>query len=471
MSSDGRFYELQDRDQLRLFAPSLREAVATEADALGLDAAVDKLDTSALEARYKRVGPPAYPPKALLKVLIYGYSIGLRASRELERACRMDDAFRFLAHGLRPDHVTLCRFRQEHHAQLKELFRQTVRLCREAGLVSLGHVAVDSTKVRANRSPRALRQAEQALEQALQEAQEVDAREEDEECRFMKTQDGIKPAYSAQVAVDSSHQVIVAQELVTEQNDYGQLARMVEQVKNNDGRKPKAVSADAGYLDQQDVAKLDGKRIRTYLPPLESQQGGFQWVEQENAYRCARGHLLKPYRVRNGRQIYRTHLCEGCPLAGECGVRGRFKELHVAPGAEQALERLARRMARAQGKAIYAARKHIVEPVFGWFKHDRRLTRLLLRGRSRAAAEWTLMCIGRNLRIWARKALAGSACANLHSPAWLVEGQIPSHIFRLLAALRGRCRVAWRRALAWPRAFETRPAAAAQFSLPCRTRA
>ncbi len=182
MSVDNRFYEMQDRDTPRMFAPSLREAVREEPEVLALEAAVAALDLSALEAQYARVGHPAYPPAVMLKVLVYGYSLGLRASRQLERACKRDDAFRFLAGGLRPDHNSLCRFRLRHAAQLPELFAQTVHLCQEAGLVSLGDVALDGTKLRANRAKATLRAAQQ-LAQALQEAEAADGAEGEAEAQ------------------------------------------------------------------------------------------------------------------------------------------------------------------------------------------------------------------------------------------------------------------------------------------------
>jgi transposase len=382
--------------------------VAREADVLTLDAAVEQLDLSAMETKYTRVGPPGYHPKALLKVLIYGYSLGLRSSRDLDRACRMDMAFRFLAHELEPDFRTICRFRRSNAQQLKELFRQTVRLCQQAGLVSLGHVAIDGTKVRANRSARTLGEAQQTLAQALEEAEGADADipdEQDEECRFMRTPQGIRPAYNAQVAVDCSHQVIVAQEVVTAQCDRHQLAAMVQQVQRNCEAPPEAVSADGDYSAHESVEKLDAQGIGVYVPAPTSGAAGLEWVEEEGAYRCAQGHWLRPYRVRKGRQVYRTHVCGGCAWGGQCGVKGRFKEVHVPlPGS--ALDRLAGRMRSESGQAIYAARKTIVEPVIGHLKHNRGFWRFLLRGRSGAAGEWSLMCIAHNLGKWAQAQLS-----------------------------------------------------------------
>ena len=196
------------------------------------------------------MGPPAYPPAVMLKVLLYGYSLGLRASRQLERACRRDEAFRFLAGGLRPDHNSICRFRRRHAAQLPKLFVQTVRLCQAAGLVSLGEVALDGTKVRANRSKGGLRAAQQ-LVQALQEAEAADGGEGEaaeegasEECAFLKAGEGIVPAYNAQLAVDGAHQVILACEVDTAPNDSGHLAPLVEHVIQTCGAAPETVLAD-----------------------------------------------------------------------------------------------------------------------------------------------------------------------------------------------------------------------------------
>jgi len=467
MTDDGRFYELPSREQTTLWAPSLRQAVEAEKDVLALDEAVEQLDLSALEAQYSRVGHPAYPPRVLLKVLIYGYSIGLRASRQLERACRLDDAFRFLAHGLRPDHTALCRFRHDHPQEFKELFVQTVRLCQAAGLVKLGHVAVDGTKIRANRSAQRLRQARQFVEQAYQEAEAADAdilarrasgsaqepahgdgaapqtgapsgegnapTAVDAECEFMKTQDGIKPAYNAQVAVDSAHGVVVAQELLTAQADQGQLPRMVAQVIENCHAPPQALSADGGYLTKDSVEQLEQQGIAAYLPLPAEGAAKFEWNEAQGGYVCPHGHLLKPYRVREGRQVYRTTRCKGCPDREKlCGVKQRFKELSV-PLPQTAMGKLARRMGSAEGQAIYAARKQIAEPLFGDFKHNRGFGRFLLRGSRGAGAELSLKCIARNLRLWGRERFAPGADGELGARATLRQN--PAQLSRSIVSL------------------------------------
>lgn len=408
MADDGRFYELKSREQPQLFGPSLSQMVANEPDVLAVDAAVNQLDLSALEAQYRRVGHPAYPPVVMLKLLVYGYALGLRASREMERACRLDLAFRFLTHELEPDFRTICRFRRKHAPELAELFTQTVRLCQQAGLVQLGHVAVDGTKVRANRAFRTLKEAQQALTQALVEAEAADAdipaeaAPADEECVLMKTTAGVKPAYNAQLAVDAAQQVIVAQQVVVAENDYHQLAPMVEQVQANCQAPPAAVSADGSYAAQAALQQLD-QLTAVHVPIEQLGATRFQWVEAQQAYRCPAGQWLRWCRERKGNRIYRTNHCRGCLHAAECGVTGRTKEIHVAVEVDpRVLNRVARRMRSAKGRALYAARKQIVEPVFGWLKHNRGFVRFLLRGRVGAGAEWSLMCIAHNLGKWAQ---------------------------------------------------------------------
>lgn len=423
--------ELGDRETPRMFAPSLREAVADDPEVLGLDAAVEQLELRQLEAGYPEVGHPAYPPKAMLKVLIYGYCLGLRSSRMLERACKRDDAFRFLAHGLRPDHNSICRFRRRHEKQLAELFVQTVRLCQEAGLVGLGQVAVDGTKVRANRSPEGLARAKREFEQALREAEEADGEDpaEREECEFMKTGEGVRPAYNAQAAVDGDHQVIVAQDMSRVPNDTGHLSKMVAQVQQACGNAPERVTADGSYYTREGVREVEGMGTEVYLPTREPGQAKVEWVEEEGAYRCLAGHWLRPHRVERGRMVYQWCGCSGCPKRKACGVTGRSKRVYVWL-ADTPVGRVRARMKTAAGQAIYGARKQIVEPVFGRLKHNLGFRRLLLRGLSGARIEWALVCMAHNLRKWAR--VVGPAPLLAQATSWLTHMGVIGALCRAL---------------------------------------
>jgi len=424
MKRETRFLELPSREQVSWFGESLRQAVAEAPEVVALDAALAQLNYGAWEAEDAGTGAPSYPPRVLLGVFLYAFSLGLRSSRGIEKMCRLHAGFRFLAFGLKPDHATLCRFRREHGEQLQAAFRETVGLCQREGLVSLAQVAVDGSKLRANRSRAGLAKAEEAFSQALAEAEAVDDAERQaeveaaagQECALMKTTAGVQPAYNVQVAVESSHQIIVAQEVSTQANDVGQLAPLLAQAEATCGEQPGQVLADGGYFAQEQVAALEEKGIEVYVPVPEEGLGRMRWEEKEQAYRCPEGQLLRFCRERKGRRIYRCTRCGDCPSKEACGITGRSKELHVPAGTPVPLEQCARRMASAAGQAVYAARSGIVEPVFAHAKHARGFVRFLLQGRDKVSAEWSLLCILHNLKKWmqhrgepARRAPAGAA--------------------------------------------------------------
>ncbi len=114
---------------------------------------VGELDLSAIYPDYESdCGQPAYDPQMMVGLLLYGYCVGIVSSRKLERATYEQVPFRVLTADQHPDHDTICTFRRRHREALSELFVQVLRLCQQAGLVKLGHVALDGTKVQANAS-------------------------------------------------------------------------------------------------------------------------------------------------------------------------------------------------------------------------------------------------------------------------------------------------------------------------------
>ena len=134
------------------------------------------LDLAGVYADYTDVrGGPPYDPRLMLKILIYGYSHGVTSSRALERRCQDDIAFRFLTAQAAPDFVAISRFRTRHGAALKELFTQSLSLCAQAGLVSLGRVALDGTKVRASASRHRAMSYDQMVRAESELADEVEA--------------------------------------------------------------------------------------------------------------------------------------------------------------------------------------------------------------------------------------------------------------------------------------------------------
>ena len=183
-------YREYDQSQSYLLPPSLRDFVSEDHPAHVINDLVDQLDLSVLEARYGNLGQPAYHPRLMLKVILYGFTVGLFSSRKLERACHENLAFKYLAGMATPAFRTFIEFRQRHREDMQAVFVQTARLARELGLARLGAVALDGSKVDANTSKHkamsygrmqekeAILKAE--IDQLLKTAEATDEQEESE---------------------------------------------------------------------------------------------------------------------------------------------------------------------------------------------------------------------------------------------------------------------------------------------------
>src|SRR5271167_4424271 len=380
---------------------------------------VNALDLEGIYASYSEKdgrGMSAYAPAMMVRVLLYGYATGVYSSRKIQAKTYDDVAFRFLSADEHPDHSTLAEFRKRHLQALGGLFLQAVQLCAKAGLVKLGHVAIDGTKIKANASKHkamsyarmgeAERRLKLEIAALLEQAEETDAAEDalygkgkraEAEAkraarRHQEQQTGKKPrgrepkvpdpeqaqpeakaqrnftdgdsrimpdgankgsflqGYNAQAAVDSTAQVIVAAEITQQSNDSRQLLPMLEQLKANLGRKPDAVSADAGYWSE---ANATDERI-----------GGID------------------LHIATGRRKHDQ------AMATESG-----------PPPDQATPKQAmqHKLRSDAGRTIYKMRKAIVESVFGQIKEVRGFRRFSLRGLDKVQAEWKLVCATSNL--------------------------------------------------------------------------
>lgn len=437
-------------DQDLLLPPSLDDWLPAGHLARFVAELVDEhLDLSRIRAAYTEGrGAPPYDPRLMVRLLLYGYTTGVRSSRKLEAACTEVVAFRWLAAGAAPDYRAIARFRRRHLSALGHLFVQALALCQAAGMVKLGRVALDGTKLRANASRRKamsyarmsakekilaaevsallaeaervdkaedaqfgkdrrgdelpeelrrretrlarLREAKQALEaQAAAEAaeraeQEARDRGEDEqtvaeraaeaaskaaprpkaqrnftdpESKIMKTADGsFHQCFNAQAVVDAEHQVIVAADLNDCAADVANLIPMTEQVRANTGHAPKQLVADAGYCSADNLDRSDQVTAST----------GTEFF------------------IATGR----TKHDDPIPAS----PRGRI------PSAATPRQRMARKLTTKKGRAVYARRKAIVEPVFGQMSTLQNGQQLLLRGHDGALGEWLLLAACHNLR-------------------------------------------------------------------------
>jgi transposase len=169
-----------DRDQPLLLPPDLRDWLPEDHLAWFVIEAVDELDLEPFYAAYRADGHgrAAHEPKMMVTLLAYSYCVGERSSRGIERRCREDVAFRVICANQIPDHATIARFRARHEEALADLFGQVLGLCAEAGLVEVGVLAVDGTKLEASASNHATRSYEQIATEILAEADRIDAAED-----------------------------------------------------------------------------------------------------------------------------------------------------------------------------------------------------------------------------------------------------------------------------------------------------
>ena len=401
-----------DPDRVVMVPPSLDEWLPEGHLSRFIAGIVDaELDLSRFYAAYaKAKGFPPYDPRLMVRVLVYGYCVGVCSSRELERACMDVVAFRWLSAQQFPDFRSFARFRKRHLAALGNVFLQALELCRAAGMVSLGQVALDGTKVRANASRhKAMSYARLTEKQKvladevsdlLAEAERIDAGEDarfgkntrgdelpaelarresrlakmaaaatvnvkptaqrnftDPDSRIMKTADGsFHYSYNAQAVVDADCQVIVATQLGNTAVDVQQLIPMLHLLEDTVHAAPGQVLADAGYGSDsnlqhaQDVETMTAGATRFFISIRRTTHGQ---TEPETATGAAP---------------------EGASLKQQMGHR----------------------LKTGEGKAAYARRKTIVEPVFGQI-HTRQGKHLLLRGLEQAKAEWLLIAGCHNL--------------------------------------------------------------------------
>jgi transposase len=177
----GQRFVACDREQSFLMPPDVREWLPDRHLAWFVIDAVAEMDLDAFYAAYRRDGRarPAYDPAMMVAVLLYAYARGIRSSRVIERACEEDVAFRVLAAQRRPDHATIARFVERHRDAIAGLFGEVLTLCARSGLAKVGVIAVDGTKVHANASRNENLDYEQIAREILEEAQAVDAAEDE----------------------------------------------------------------------------------------------------------------------------------------------------------------------------------------------------------------------------------------------------------------------------------------------------
>lgn len=451
----GRFVTV-DRDTAYLLPPSVQEWLPENHLARFVVEIVEQLDLSQLTAAYRGRGSDALHPALMVALLFYGYATGVFASRKLERATHDSVAFRYVTANQHPDHDTIANFRQRFLKELSAVFVQILSVAQQMGVLKVGKVSLDGTKVQANASkhsalswehackieaqlqaeveqlmrlaeeadqaqipdgmsvPEELQRREERLaaiaqakvaiearaaerhtwEQAAYEQQmaERKAKEErtgrkpggtppappqpgprpqdqvnltDADSRIMPTAEGgFEQAYNAQAAVDVNTMLIVAQHVSQNPNDKQEVEPALD---NLDAVAPvigkaEALITDNGYFSADNVAACHAHQVEPYLA-------------------AGRDAHYPPLAER---------LSEPPPLAEDAS----------------AVDRMKHRLRTPAGREVYATRKCTVEPTFGIIKSVLGFRQFLLRGLQAVRHEWTLVCIGWNLKRLHRLQLA-----------------------------------------------------------------
>jgi Transposase DDE domain/Transposase domain (DUF772) len=364
-------------------------------------------------------------------VLVYGYCVGVFSSRRIERRLAEDVGFRVLAAGNAPNFRTIADFRKLHLATLAGLFEEVLKLALEAGALKLGRVALDGTKLQANASKhkamsygrmkekerqlraevrellaqaeaadaaedahygadrrgdelpaelqrretrlKRIREAKRALEERarqqaekagkpsakVQQAKPADKEQynfTDPESRLMKGSAGLVQGYNAQAAVEPGLQLIVGQSVTPAANDKEQLEPMVQVIEQQSGQRPAGILADNGYCSEQNLEYLATTGQARH--PIDAYIATGKQKHDEYRQPCPRGPL---------------------------------------PSNATRVERMKRKLQTKAGRAVYAARKTLVEPVFGQIKQARGFRQFLLRGLTKVRGEWALVCLTHNI--------------------------------------------------------------------------
>jgi transposase len=425
-----------DRDQDFLMPPSVREWLPAGHLAWYLLDVVERLDLDAFYGEYRADGSgrPAHDPAMMVALLLYAYAVGERSSRQIERRCVEDVAFRVIAANRAPDHTTISRFRQRHAERLAELFVQVLAMCAKAGMVTVGTVAVDGTKLAANAGLSANRTYEkirQQVERILAEADAVDAAEDE---RFGAARGDELPAELADPVTRRERLERAKQELEAEQaarvaEHAAMLARRAEH-RERTGKDPRGrppgdgpgaeppAAAKRNITDPDSRIMRDrGAHVQAYnaqavvgegrviiaadvttspndsnqlLPMLQAARQNLAAIGHEEKIKCvlADGGYWNHDDIATARQSTVVVIPTSDP-------HNTHRKQRPRQGPEA--DRINKLLASAAGKRLYRRRAELVEPVFAHTKHTRRITRFSRRGHTAVRAEWRLIAATHNL--------------------------------------------------------------------------
>lgn len=449
-------YRYGERNQVNMFPQSIEDYVAQDDPVRVYDAFVESLNLKELGITWddNKVGNSEYDPKSMIKLLVYGYSYGIRSSRKLERAVYHNISFIWLMGGLKPDHKTIAEFRKNNKNALKNILKQCARLCIKLNLIEGNTLFVDGSKIRANASinntwtkekcEKYLKGIDEHIEAILKECETIDEKEQsndslvklneelkdkeilkskiqnimnelkeeqkqsinstDKDCVNAKGRQGIHASYNGQIVVDEKNGLIVHSDAVNENNDYQQFANQIDQANKVLDKPCNTACADSGYDSIDELKKIDDKQITVVVPsrkqasekeskPFDKER--FKYDSEHDCYICPEGHKLiySHLEVQRNRKIYRIEkrtICYSCKHYKACN-NSRIGRTLSRLSNEETKEKLEKIYSSTQGQTVYNLRKQRVELPFGHIKRNLGVNAFLLKGLSGVKAEMSIL--------------------------------------------------------------------------------
>ncbi len=413
---------------------------------------VDQLDISEIEKKYAPRGGTPYNPRMMLSLLFYGYATGIFSSRKLEKATHDRIDFRYITCNLHPDHDTINEFRRRFLDDLKPLFTQILLMARELGMLKVGNVAIDGTKIKANASKHKAvsykhackieKMLEQEIEELLRLAEEADhKRLEDEGVKLpeeiSRRENRLEKIKQAKTVIEERARERYEQEKAEHEAKLAERKRKAEATgKKPRGKEPKPPKEEPRDKDQYNFTDPESRIMK------ENASGAFEQAYNAQAAvdtesmlvvgECVTDHANdkqeltptldsipeeagKPEAVIADSGYYSENNVKECEqrevdpyiAAGrtphQVPLDERLRDLRgdepppLPPGAT-VIEKMKHKLRTVKGRATYRLRKMTVEPVFGIIKEVLGFRRFHLRGLQKASGEWTLMSIGYNLK-------------------------------------------------------------------------
>jgi transposase len=386
-------FKVYSPNQAYLLPPSVRDELGKEHLCFFVRGVIERLDMNVFEQSYSSEGGELYAPQLMLGVWLYAYALGITSARQVERRLVEDLAFRYLAAGERVDNWALSAFRRRHSRALNDAFTQVLEWAQSQGMVKLGRVAIDSTRIQANASrdrvdsEQALRDTRARLRRQVRVWQKAADRDDsepgglavaiaelnqalaemprrlerlrksglkklsrtDQDARFLRRRGGeFVLGYSAEIAVSDDH-LIIAQRVTQNATDNASLEAMLDQAEQRCGAPPDAALADSGFFSIANLEQMEQRNIDAYVPD--------------------------------------SNMARALNLGTRCRTRA------LAP----AHRRMRARLRSPAGQAAYARRKAVVEPVFGVLKQQRGMRQFRTCGLKQVENEFTLATMAYNI--------------------------------------------------------------------------